>query len=107
MKFILKQQEINILMVKYNVKKSLIKKVEKKFNMIGIVQNHNDYFNLIEVIISIYTYFNKQAKDFSQTKDNLIIGMSLDYIIEYELRRKYGINAEKYFEKSLIRKSAQ
>lgn len=104
MEFILKQQAILILIKKYNVKKNFIRKVEKKVNMIGIVKNHIDYFNLIDAIISTYTCVMTAHKAFTETKDNLIVGVSLDYIIEYELKRKFGINMEKYINKRLIKR---
>lgn len=94
MEFILEEKALTLLANKYNVKKSLIKKAQKKINKTGYVENKKDFLFLVEVVMSTYTIINSQVKEFSKLKDNLIIGISLDYIIEYELKRKYNISME-------------
>ena len=94
MKFILEEKALVILVNKYNVKKSLIKKVQKKINKTGYAKNKKDFLFLVEAVMSTYTIINSQVKEFSKLKDNLIIGISLDYIVEYELKRKYNISME-------------
>ena len=94
MKFTLEQQETTQLTEKYNTKKSFIKRIERRLNKIEIIDNKNDYLYLVEAVLSTYTIINNQVKYFSKDKDKLLIGISLDYIIEYELKRKYSISIE-------------
>lgn len=88
--FILTKQATDILIYKYNIKKSLLRKIESKVNMLEIVKNKSDYFELLESIISTFSYLNVQIKQFSKGKDKLILGMTLDDVIKFEIKRKYG-----------------
>lgn len=100
--FSLTQQAIDILIIKYNVKKSFIRKIEGKVNVLNIVKNGNEYIDLIDQIIGTFTYLKIQIKEFNNNnKDKIILTMTLDDIITFQIKRKYGENT---FEKRIIKK---
>lgn len=88
--FTLTTQAYDILINKYKVKKRIIKKIELQINILNIIKDGNDYFNIIELILKTYSNLKMKVKEFSNGKDKLISTITLDDIVDYEIRRKYG-----------------
>ena len=93
MSFKLTPQAHSILMEKYDIKKSLIVKIEKELNELYFVKNPEDFLMLIENIIITASNLNNEKESFSNGQDTLYVNLSLKDIIIIEIVRKFGKTA--------------
>ena len=97
--FKLTDEEIDEIIEQYGSSKRIISKIEFKLNFLEIVDDKEDYIELIKSIVSQYVSIQTQinsVKANENSKSNYIdkkdlarLYMDLDEIIETELNRKY------------------
>lgn len=88
--FKLTDEQINYIIEMYGGSKATIHNVEKKLNLIGVIEDEEDYFELVISIISQKETINLKLEKCDTKNEKMTVYMTFDQIIEIELNRKYN-----------------
>ena len=83
--FKLTDEQINYIIEMYGGTKQSIRAIEKKINLIGVIEDEEDYYEVVASVV-----FHKETFLMNAENRNTRRGMSIDEIIEVELNRKYN-----------------
>ena len=93
--FKLTDEEIEEIIELYGGSKQVIQDVEYKLNYLEIINDLEDYNELVKIVISQYETIKSQIEAIKERNANPTESelssryMSLDEIIEYEINKKY------------------
>lgn len=82
--FKLTDEQIDYIIEMYGGTKQSIREIEKRINLIGVIEDEEDYYEVVANVVSQRETFLMDAKSRNARK-----GMTIDQIIESELNRKY------------------
>lgn len=86
----LTDEQIDYIISEYGGSKQLINTIERKLNLLGVVEFEDDYYELVMAIVA-QKETNKLMLEGCTTKEEKInTFINLDTIIEMELNRKYN-----------------
>ena len=86
----LTDEQIDYIIEEYGGSKQLINTIERKLNLLGVVEEEEDYFELIISIVA-QKETNKLKLSNCETKaEKMDVFINIDTIIEMELNRKYN-----------------
>lgn len=88
--FKLTEEQINEIVLMYGRPKEEIKEIELKINLIGVVEDEKDFFEIMSAVISQKVSIELQIKQWNDPENMDFIYMSDEEIIETELNRKYN-----------------
>lgn len=88
--FKLTEEQINEIMQNYGATEKLIKNVEKKLNFLEVIEDEEDYFEIIISVVSQKISNNDQVKLCGSKQEASKKFISLDEFILIELNRKYN-----------------
>ena len=83
--FKLTDEQIDYIVEMYGGTKGSIRAIEKKINLIGVIEDEEDYYEVVANVVSQRETFLMNAKTRNSRR-----GMTIDQIIECELNRKYN-----------------
>lgn len=83
--FKLTDEQIDYIVEMYGGTKGSIRAIEKKINLIGVIEDEEDYYEVVANVVSQRETFLMNAKTRNSRR-----GMTIDQIIESELNRKYN-----------------
>lgn len=89
--FKLTEEEILEIIELYGGSKETINKIEIKLNLTGLIRSEEDYYELVAATVSQMMSVMEQIKNALDEDDKIRLNMSLDEIIDSELKRKYEI----------------
>ena len=88
--FKLTEEQIDYIIEEYGGSKKLINDIERKLNLLGVIEFEEDYVELVVAIVS-QKETNKLKLSNCDTKDEKMnVFMNIDTIIQIELNRKYN-----------------
>lgn len=88
--FKLTEEQINYIIEEYGGTRHLINVVEKKLNLLGVVEFEDDYYELVISIVSQKETINLKLSGCTTKEEKINAFLNLDTIIEMELNRKYN-----------------
>ena len=86
----LTDEQINEIIEQYGGNKKLINTIERKLNLLGVVEFEEDYYELIIAIVAQKETNNLKLSDCETKDEKMRVFMNLDTIINSELNRKYN-----------------
>lgn len=90
MEFILTEEQIDEIIDERGGKKETIKKIEEILNSLNVIQDEEDFLEIIKDVVSQRITNNEEVERCKNKQDAIKKHMSLSEIIAYELERKYG-----------------
>ena len=91
----LTEEQINYIIEEYGGSKQLINTIERKLNLLGVIEFEDDYYELVIAIVSQKETDKLKLEGCTTREEKINTFINLDTIIEMELNRKYN-----YFEDS-------
>lgn len=89
--FKLTEEQVLEIIELYGGSKETINEIEIKLNLTGLVRLEEDYYELVAATVSQMMSVMEQIKNALDDDDRIRLSMSLDEIIDSELKRKYEI----------------
>lgn len=86
----LTDEQINYIIEEYGGSKQLINTIERKLNLLGVVEFEEDYYELVIAIVSQKETNNLKLSSCDTKEERMNTFMNVDTIIELELNRKYN-----------------
>lgn len=87
--FKLTEDQINYIIEMYGGSKRLINSIQYKLNMLGVIEEENDYYEMVIAVVDRKQTINEQLKAVTTKKEYFDIFLNIDQIIAIELERKY------------------
>ena len=88
--FKLTEEQIEEILSEYGGSRQLINTLERKLNLIGVIDEEEDYFEIIASIAAQKETVKFDTERYNRREDKENVFMSIDEIIENELNRKYN-----------------
>ena len=90
MVFKLSKEQIDDIIEMYGGSKKTIDNIEKRLNLLNIVQTDDDYLEIVTSVLDRKQEINEKLKNNPTKQEAIDIFMTVDEIIAIELERKYG-----------------
>jgi len=97
--FKLTDEQIEYIIEFYGGSKKIIENIELQLNLIGVVEDENDYFELMCAIIAQKETIKLKLSDCDNKFDAIGVSMTNKEIILTELNRKYNNFEDASYEK--------
>jgi len=88
--FKLTEEQIDYIIEEYGGTKQLINTIERKLNLLGVVEIEEDYYELVISIVAQKETNNLKLEGCTTKKEKIDTFINLDTIIQMELNRKYN-----------------
>lgn len=88
--FKLTEEQIEEILNEYGGSRQLINTLERKLNLIGVIEEEEDYYELIASIAAQKETVKFDTERYNRREDKENVFMSIDEIIDIELNRKYN-----------------
>ena len=86
----LTDEQIDYIIEEYGGSKQLINTIERKLNLLGVVEDEEDYYELVAAIVSQKETNKFKLSNCDTKTEKMNAFMNIDTIIETELNRKYN-----------------
>lgn len=88
--FTLTEEQINYIIEFYGSSKRIIKEIELKLNQLGIIEDEDDYYEIVATVAAQKETIREQLNGCT-TKDQVMrIWVSTDKLILFALKEKYN-----------------
>ena len=93
--FKLTDEQVNYIIEYYGSSKPVIKDIERRLNLLGVVEDEDDYFEIVATVAAQKETIKEQMKKCSTPQDVFRYYLSTNQLIIYTLNEKYNdfINA--------------
>lgn len=86
----LTDEQIDYIIEEYGGTRQLVKTIERKLNLLGVVEFEEDYYELVIAIVSQKETVNLKLSSCTTKEEKISEFINIDTIIERELNRKYN-----------------
>lgn len=86
----LTDEQIDYIIEEYGGSKQLINTIERKLNLLGVIEFEEDYFELVIAIVAQKETVNLKLEGCTTKHQRENVFINIDTIIEMELNRKYN-----------------
>ena len=88
--FKLTEEQIEEIIETYGGTKQIINIIEGKLNLIGVIDEEEDYYEVVASVAAQKETINFNIARYNRKEEKMDNFMSIDEIIELELNRKYN-----------------
>ena len=94
--FKLTEEQINYIVEYYGSSKAVIKDIERRLNLLAVVEDEDDYFEIVAAIAAQKETISEQIKKCTTKSEILNKWVTTNQLIKYALNEKYNnfINAK-------------
>ena len=87
--FQLTEEQINYIIDVYGGSKTVIKDIERRLNLLGIVSDEDDYYEIVAAVAAQKETIKGQVKGCSTKEEAIRAWVSTDRLILFALKEKY------------------
>ena len=88
--FKLTEEQINYIIEFYGSSKVVIKDIERRLNLLGVVEDENDYFEIVAAVAAQKETIKEQIKKCMTKSEVLSKWVTTNQLIKYALNEKYN-----------------